>query len=61
MTQIMNLLRLSPEVINIISSFGDPVNSYIVSERRLRPLLALNADQQMAQVKIMLSKEDGSA
>jgi len=54
-------LRLSPEVINIISSFGDPVNSYIVSERRLRPLLALNADQQMAQVKIMLSKEDGSA
>ena len=54
-TQIINLLQLSPEVIELISSLGDPLRSFVVAERRLRPLLALTADQQKAKVDFMLS------
>ena len=56
-TQVLNLLKLVPEVIEKISSLGDPVTSPVVAEKRLRPLLALTADQQKAQVEIMLSKD----
>jgi ParB-like chromosome segregation protein Spo0J len=55
-TQILNLLKLSPEVIQMISSFGDPLRSPFVTERRLRPLLSLNLEQQKVRVEIMLSK-----
>ena len=54
-TQIMNLLKLSLEVVEMISSSGHPLRSSILSERKLRPLLALTADQRKTQVKIMLS------
>ena len=56
-TQILNLLKLAPNVVEIIYSLGDPLRSPVISERRLRPLLALNADQQKAQVAILLSKD----
>ena len=56
-TQLLNLLKLAPEVIERISSLGDPITSEVVAEKRLRPLLALTADQQKAQVEIMLSKD----
>jgi hypothetical protein len=55
-TQIMNLLRLSPEVIEIIYSLGDPINGPIIAERRLRPLLGLVTEKQIELVNIMLSK-----
>jgi hypothetical protein len=55
-TQILNLLKLSPKVIEMISSLGDPLKSPFISERRLRPLLVLNADQQKVQVKLLLPK-----
>ncbi len=55
-TQIMNLLQLSPEAKDMISSLGDPVNTHFVSERRLRPLLKLALDQQKDQVQLMISK-----
>ncbi len=56
-TQILNLLQLSPEVTDMISSLGDPLTSPVVAERRLRPLLALSAEQQKLQVKVMLCRE----
>ena len=56
-TQIMNLLKLSPEVIEIISSLGDPINGTVLAEKRLRPMLALTAEQQKAQLEIILSKD----
>lgn len=56
-TQILNLLRLAPEVIERISSLGDPITSNVIAEKRLRPLLALSADQQKAHVKIVLSED----
>jgi hypothetical protein len=54
-TQILNLLKISPEVIEMISSLGDPIRNPIVTERKLRPLLALTAEQQKFEVEIMLS------
>ena len=56
-TQIMNLLKLSPEVVKILTSLGDPINSPVLAEKRLRPMLALTAEQQKAQLEIMLSKD----
>lgn len=53
-TQVLNLLQLSPEVVEMISSLGDPLGSPVIVERRLRPLLMLNAEQQKKQVGIML-------
>jgi len=54
-TQILNLLKLSPEVIEMISSLGDPLGSSFVSERTLRPLLSLTAEKQYKQIRILLS------
>ena len=42
-TQILNLLKLAPEVIERVSSLGDPIISPVVAEKKLRPLLALTA------------------
>jgi hypothetical protein len=53
-TQVLNLLKLSPEVIETISLLGDPLRSPIVAERRLRTLLALSSEQQKTQLEIML-------
>ena len=52
----MNLLRLSPDVLNMMSSLGDPMKFPIVTERKLRPLLGLSIKQQIAQSKIILSE-----
>jgi len=57
-TQLLNLLKLAPEAVEIVSSLGDLLRSPIISERRLRPLLALNAEQQKAQLEIIISKYD---
>ena len=54
-TQILNLLKLSPEVIEIIVSLGDPIRYPTMTERKLRPLLSLPIKQQIAQSKIILS------
>jgi hypothetical protein len=55
--QILNLLKLAPDVIEMISSLGDPMKSLVITERRLRPLLNLTAEEQVTQIKIMLLKE----
>lgn len=55
-TQILNLLKLSPEVIEKISSLGDTIKSPFVSERRLRPLSKMMAENQIEQIKTLISK-----
>ena len=55
-TQILNLLRLSPKVMDIVTLLRDPIKSWIITEKRLRPILALTAEPQKAEVEIMLSK-----
>jgi len=52
-TQILNLLKLSQEVITLVTSLGDPLRSSILVERRLRLLLALTAEQQRDKIKDM--------
>jgi ParB-like chromosome segregation protein Spo0J len=54
--QIMNLLKLSPDVIEMLSSLGDPPMSPALVERRLRPLLGLAPEKQVDQIKLVLSK-----
>jgi len=54
-TQILNLLKLPPEVIKTIHALCDPISAHLITERSLRPLLALSADQQKAHIGIMLS------
>ncbi|AQX74577.1 hypothetical protein B1772_03535 [Dehalococcoides mccartyi] len=53
-TQVLNLLKLAPEVLEKVSSLGDPLRSPIVPERRLRPLLALTYEQQEVNLEAML-------
>ena len=53
----MNLLSLSTDVIDIIRSLGDPINSPVVAERRLRPLLSLPDGEQAKQIKALLFKD----
>jgi hypothetical protein len=59
-TQIMNLLKLAPNAVEMVSSLGDPLRSPIISERSLRPLLALKDDQQKAQVEVTILKGQGN-
>ena len=35
-TQILNLLKLKPQIILELEKFGDPLNSKIITERMLR-------------------------
>lgn len=58
MTQVMNLLKLSPEVIEALESFGESVTSTSMSERKLRELVGMSPKEQGQQLKEML-KQDG--
>ena len=54
-TQVLNLLELSPDVIELIYSLGETMKGPAITERRLRPLLNLTDNKQVAQIKTMLS------
>jgi hypothetical protein len=53
-TQIMNLLYLSPEAITLISSLGDPLRKPVITERKLRQLSGMAPEKQVDQLKIIL-------
>jgi len=52
--QILNLLRLSPEVLEMVSALGDPLLTPVITECSLRPLLVLSAEQQLQRVTVTL-------
>jgi hypothetical protein len=54
-TQILNLLKLDPEVQEMIARLGDPMLSGSVTERKLRGLLSLSARQQTKKLVMILS------
>jgi len=54
-TQILNLLKLDPEVQEVVVRLGDPLPSGRVTERKLRGLLSLSARQQKHKLAILLS------
>ena len=58
-TQVLNLLRLAPEVLERIASLGDLLTSPIVTERRLRPLVNLPRVEQRKQVRTLLVEQVG--
>lgn len=45
-TQVLNLLKFTPEVTAAIAALGDPLPRPIISERMLRPLLRLPPEEQ---------------
>ena len=45
-SQILRLLRLDPEVLEMIAGLGDPLNSPTVTERKLRPIVNLPREVQ---------------
>ena len=50
-TQLLRLLRLSPESLESIKALGDPLPSPIVTERMLRPLVDLDDRRQKRDIK----------
>jgi len=53
-TQVLNLLRLTPEALEKVAGLGDPLTSPIVTERKLRPLIALPGAKQRRRVANMV-------
>jgi hypothetical protein len=47
-SQVLALLRLSPDLQRRILDFGDPLPRPFITERRLRPLLKESREQQLA-------------
>lgn len=54
-TQVLRLLKLSPEVLLQVHALGDPLPTRIVSERILRPILDLPEEQQRREMEAILS------
>ncbi len=46
MTQVLSLLELAPEVVTSLVAFGDPLPQPLLTERLLRPLLKVSAEEQ---------------
>lgn len=55
-TQVLNLLNLAAEVLGVLAVFGDPLTNPRVTERNLRPLLALPVDEQAGAFERMLER-----
>ena len=53
-TQVLNLLRLAPEVLERIAGLGDPLTSPIMTERKLRPLVNLPRTEQRSLIRGLL-------
>ncbi len=50
-TQVLGLLDLAPEVVNILAALGDELTRPVVTERMLRRLLNLPAEEQHRAVR----------
>lgn len=55
-SQMLRLLRLCPEVQECIVALGDPLPSRIITERALRPMVALPAQGQKQGVEVLLAE-----
>jgi len=54
-TQVLNLLKLDPEVLEQVAGLGDPLTARFVTERKLRPLVNLPEEKQKSKLRKMLS------
>lgn len=53
-TQILNLLRLTPQAIGMVRDLGDPLPAPRVTERQLRRLINLPAQNQLKEITSLL-------
>jgi hypothetical protein len=53
-TQMLWLLRLTPEVLKAIAALGNPLPSPIMTERRLQPVVNLPQEEQRRRVGAIL-------
>ena len=60
-TQIIQLLKLSPSVLNMIRELGDPLSSQLVTERLLRPLTKQSTEEQDEAVHKLLERSQSRA
>jgi hypothetical protein len=55
-TQVLHLLKLTPDVLNIIAALGDPLPSRIIAERTLRSMVHRPAAEQRQELGKILTK-----
>ena len=51
--QILDLLKLSPEVISKVSALGETFTGKIIGEKTLRPLVSLTSDEQLKKLRML--------
>ena len=54
-TQVLHLLKLTPEVLDVITDLGAPLPSPLLSERRLRSLANLTVEEQCRRMDMILA------
>ncbi len=52
-TQMLQLLELTPEAVSVIAALGDPLPTPVVTERRLRSLLRRPPEDQLRAVQAL--------
>jgi hypothetical protein len=60
-TQVLQLLKLTPKVLEILIDLGDPLPSPVVTERWLRALTRLAAEEQVQRIQMLLANQCTSA
>ena len=55
--QMLNLLKLDQRIIDYLTNITDPKKNNFWTERKLRPLLRLGKEQQMAQFKLITKRD----
>ncbi len=58
MSQVLGFLRLDPEVLKTLTALGDPLPSPIVTERMLRAIINLPAEEQRQRLEAILMDND---
>ena len=56
MVQVLDLLKLSPEVISKVSALGETFTGKIIGEKTLRPLVSLTPDKQIEKISLILNR-----
>ena len=54
--QVLDLLKLCPEVAKKVSALGETFTGKIIGEKTLRPLVSLTPDKQVEKISLILNK-----
>jgi hypothetical protein len=56
-TQVLRLLRLAPEILDVVTDLGDPLPSFLLTERKLRSLVNLTTEEQFQRIQMLLTNQ----